>query len=550
VRRLVSLGLIFAAAAAVGLGAASAARITGTGGPDRLRGTALADTIRGLDGDDRLDGRGGPDLLAGGAGRDILLGGAGNDRLVAQEDAERDTVRCGAGRDVVTAELVDGVAADCEFVSRQLSHDRSTEFRSQHQTQVEPDSFAAGRTVVTAFQSGRLADGGANDIGWATSTDAGRTWRSGFLPALTVDSSPAGRLTAVSDPVVAHDAAHGVWLIVTVGIAGETQIVVSRSRDGVGWERPVVIADDAREDYDKEWIACDSSATSRFYGRCYVSYLDFESGEIRTRRSTDGGVTWSAPAGSPGRTRSGFANGAQPVVQPDGTLVITYAVFAAFDFYADPNANSINAVRSTDGGLSFTAPVRVSRRDDEYVRDMRAPSLPSSEVARDGTIYVVWGDCRFREECGANDAVLSSSPDGVRWSAPKPVPIESVSSDAQVFVPGLAVDPATAGARTRLAVAYYTLDWDCVAPCGGVDAGLIESADGGRTWGPPQRLTAETMKLDWIALTGTGHFLGDYISASYTGGRPVAVFPIASQPASGELRQAIFAGTRIASLGG
>jgi hypothetical protein len=133
----------------------------------------------------------------------------------------------------------------------------------------------------------------------------------------------------------------------------------------------------------------------------------------------------------------------------------------------------------------------------------------------------------------------------LRWSAPKPVPIESVSSDTQVFVPALAVDPATAGVRTRLAVAYYTLDWDCgVPPCGGVDAGLIESADGGRTWRPPERLTAETMKLDWIAVTGTGHFLGDYISASYAGGRPVPVFPIASQPASGELRQAIFAGTR------
>jgi hypothetical protein len=459
-------------------------------------------------------------------------------------------VRCGAGRDVVTAELADAVAADCEVVSRQLSHDRYTDFRTQHQTQVEPDSFAAGKTVVTAFQSGRAADGGADDIGWATSTDAGLSWRSGSLPALTVYSSPAGRLTAVSDPAVARDAAHGVWLIVSVGIDGGTEIVVSRSRDGVGWERPVVVADDVREDYDKEWITCDNSATSRFYGRCYVAYLDFQSGEIRTRRSTNGGLTWSAPVGWPGRTRTGIANGALPVVQPDGTLVITYAVAAAFDFYADPNANSISAVRSTDGGLSFTTPVRVSRLDDEYARDVRAPSLPSSEVARDGTIYVVWGDCRFRDDCGANDAVLSTSPDGVRWSAPRPVPIESVSSNAQVFVPAVAVDPTTAGVRTRLAVAYYTLNGDCVAPCGGVDAGLIESADGGKTWGRPQRLTAETMKLDWIAETGTGHFLGDYISASYTGGRPVPVLAVASQPVLGEFRQAIFAGTRIASLGG
>ncbi len=401
--------------------------------------------------------------------------------------------------------------------------------------------------IVTAFQSGRFVDGGANDIGWATSTDAGRTWRSGSLPGLSVNSSPPGTLTSVSDPVVAHDTAHGVWLIVSVGIAAKTEIVVSRSRDGIAWEPPVLVAGDASEDYDKEWITCDSSATSRFYGRCYVSYLDFESGEIRTRHSSDGGLKWSAPVSSPGRTRTGVANGAQPVVQPDGTLVMTYAVSAAFDFYADPNASSIDAVRSTDGGLSFAPPVRVSRLDEEYVRNMRAPSLPSSEVAGDGTVYVVWSDCRFREQCGADDAVISSSPDGLRWSTPQPIPIESSSSGVYVFLPALAVDGSTAGARTRLAVAYYALDLDCIAPCGGVDAGLIASADGGHTWGRPQRLTAETMKLDWIALTGTGRFLGDYISTSYVQGRPVPVFAVASQPVLGEFRQAIFAGMRVAA---
>ncbi len=144
-RLFTSLGLIAAVAAAVGLGAASAAKINGTAGPDRLRGTALADTMHGLDGDDRLDGLGGADLIAGGAGRDAMLGGAGNDRVVAQDDGEHDTVRCGAGRDIVTAELADTVASDCEVVSRQLSRDAYTDFRSQHQTQVEPDSFAQGR---------------------------------------------------------------------------------------------------------------------------------------------------------------------------------------------------------------------------------------------------------------------------------------------------------------------------------------------------------------------------------------------------------------------
>lgn len=539
-------GLVALAALALAA-TASAARITGTGGPDRLRGTARADVLRGLGGDDVLDGRGGTDLLVGGPGRDTLLGGAGDDRVVAQEDEGRDTVRCGAGRDLVNAELTDAVAADCEVVSRQLSRDTALDFRSQHRTQVEPDTFSVGSTVVAAFQTGRLVDGGANDIGFAVSRDAGRSWQSGFLPGLTSFSSPAGPRDAVSDPVVAFDGGHGVWLIASLGIeSGTTSILISRSRDGVTWGSPVVAARDRSEDYDKEWLTCDSWRTSPFRGRCYLSYLDVESGEIRTRRSADGGLTWSAPVGVAGRTRSGVANGAQPVVRPDGSLVVPYAVSAAFDFYADPESTSITAIRSTDGGASFGAPLRVSRVEEEYVRNMRAPSLPSAEVAADGTVYVVWSDCRFRAECGANDIVITRSRDGVTWSNPEPVPIQAASSDVQLFVPGLAVDATTSGNGTRLAIAYHSLPQDCSnGPCPGVDVALVRSSNGGMTWSAPQRLSAETMALEWIADSGIGRMLGDYISTSFAGGRPIPVFAIASQPVREEFRQAVYAATKV-----
>src|SRR6266496_2274788 len=55
----------------------------------------------------------------------------------------------------------------------------------QHATQVEPHMLANGSTLVAAFQTGRIAPGGATDIGWATSTDGGTTWSHGFLPGLT-----------------------------------------------------------------------------------------------------------------------------------------------------------------------------------------------------------------------------------------------------------------------------------------------------------------------------------------------------------------------------
>src|SRR5438445_7110124 len=115
------------------------------------------------------------------------------------------------------------------------SNDPYTNTTSQHATELEPDTFAAGTTIVSAFQVGRFFNGGASNIGFATSTNGGSSWTSGFLPSSTVYASPAGTYPRASDPVVAYDAKHNVWLISYLGIvtpSGPVDVVVSRSTDG------------------------------------------------------------------------------------------------------------------------------------------------------------------------------------------------------------------------------------------------------------------------------------------------------------------------------
>ena len=73
-----------------------------------------------------------------------------------------------------------------------ISSDPYTNGGPQHQTQVEPDSYAYGSTIVSAFQVGRYFSGGSSNIGFATSHDGGTTWTHGFLPGTTPDSTPAG----------------------------------------------------------------------------------------------------------------------------------------------------------------------------------------------------------------------------------------------------------------------------------------------------------------------------------------------------------------------
>src|SRR5690348_14304512 len=93
----------------------------------------------------------------------------------------------------------------------QLSSDPYTNSDSQHQTELEPDTYAFGSTIVAAFQAGRFSDGGSSNIGWATSRDKGATWKSGFLPGTT--QFAGGQYARVSDPSVAYDAAHQTWII-------------------------------------------------------------------------------------------------------------------------------------------------------------------------------------------------------------------------------------------------------------------------------------------------------------------------------------------------
>src|ERR1700749_3780525 len=54
-----------------------------------------------------------------------------------------------------------------------------------HATEVEPDTFAHGSTVVGAFQVARVFDGGGVDIGVARSGDGGGPWRPRFMPGDT-----------------------------------------------------------------------------------------------------------------------------------------------------------------------------------------------------------------------------------------------------------------------------------------------------------------------------------------------------------------------------
>jgi hypothetical protein len=114
----------------------------------------------------------------------------------------------------------------------QISSDPYTDSQAQHATEVEPDTFSFGTTVVSAFQVGRVSGGGASNVGWATSTDSGQSWTHGYLPDTTANTG--GPYGQVSDASVAYDAKDNVWMISWLGVSssGAVDVELSRSSDG------------------------------------------------------------------------------------------------------------------------------------------------------------------------------------------------------------------------------------------------------------------------------------------------------------------------------
>ena len=429
------------------------------------------------------------------------------------------------------------------FTLKQISTDPYTNATSQHKTQVEPDNYSSGSTIVAAVQTGRFTDGGSSNIGWATSTNNGATWTHGFLPGTTVFATPPGIYARVSDPSVTFDAKHSTWLIASLAIQvsggnpfGAAVIVNQSTNGGTTWTNPVTIAT-TNQFFDKSWIVCDDTASSPNYGNCYAEWDQANSADsILMSTSSNGGTTWGAAK----HPTNALGLGGQPLVQPNGTVIVPF----------ESDAGTISAFTSTNGGTTWNAPVTVATiQEFAEPANIRTSALPSAEIDSAGKVYVVWEDCRFEAGCSANDIVMSTSSNGTTWSAVTRIPADAVGSGIDHIIPGLAVDKTTSGSTAHLALTYYYLgSASCTTTCQ-LFVGFVSSTDGGSTWTAKTQL-AGPMKLTWLASTTQGNMIGDYISTEIVNGNAIPAFVVAHAPVGTSLREALNTAIGLSVLAG
>ncbi len=157
------------------------------------------------------------------------------------------------------------------------------------------------------------------------------------------------------------------------------------------------------------WVDNSPDTVSLHHGSLYSAWTDFiavghpDDGRIAFSRSTNGGLTWSAPVSISGGVGAlGWNQGVNLQTAPNGHI---YSVWAIYDTPFPPLTPeaALGFNRSTNGGASWDTARRIIpniRGIRSLVaggglgggKTMRTASFPSMTVDPSGNIYVVWAN--------------------------------------------------------------------------------------------------------------------------------------------------------------
>lgn len=284
-------------------------------------------------------------------------------------------------------------------------------------------TFSPSGTVfqmALAFNVGSLQPGSTSAMLVARSSDGGRTW-STATPLIVSGSDFFNDKNAITaDPTDARYV-FAVWD--RLARAGGGPSLLARTTDGgASWEAATVIYDPGPQSQTigNQVVVLPNGNVINVFTQIDPGPNSTQAASIRVIRSTDKGATWSGPI----RVADLLAVGARDTVTGqtirDGSILPAIAVAPnghVLVVWQDSRfsggvVDGIALSRSTDGGVTWSAPTQVNRAPTV------AAFTPSIRVSIDGTIGITYFDLRSNTADPTTlptELILTRSVDGVNW---------------------------------------------------------------------------------------------------------------------------------------
>ncbi len=341
---------------------------------------------------------------------------------------------------------------------------------------------------------------GYRRVGIGYTFDGGQTWHDTLLVVMPYPWQ--------SDPVLWVDR-NGVFYagtlsLYTGGTSQPSAIGFQRSTDGgVSWSAPVyAVADQPNVFEDKEWLAMDQTGGVGD-GNIYIVWSRFFDNLTRTQimavRTTDGGQTFSAPLGVSN-------NGNDYVQWPVAAVGAGGVVYIAW--YQQSASPRIAFGYSSDYGQTYV-PQTTAFNLNSTLRELNGGilSFPYPAMVCDtdstspyyGNIYIIYAD-------GQNDWDIwmrRSTDGGMSWSSPVRINDDTFGNQRDQFHPWVAID------RGILHVCFFDRRDDPQNLL--YNLYYTRSTDGGRTWEINHRISTVSSDPSDARLAG---LLGEYIGIS------------------------------------